>query len=173
MPVLKEKPTNLPIEPFNGTLSEQKGDGSLMAPQPLKRTFALYMESDEETDDEEPPQGIDDILSSIHARYPAVNLPQYSKMLKQHGIYYLSTATHFGGRFYMEKVGMSEGAAFTFHTGVCNAHMKYSRAKARRKAKGKTRAQANDNNKENLQALEPGASFPSLCIHWLIPHLLL
>lgn len=32
MPVLKEKPTNLPIEPFNGTLSKQKGDGSLMAP---------------------------------------------------------------------------------------------------------------------------------------------
>lgn len=53
MPVLKEKPTNLPSEqvmsPFNGALSEKKGDGPLMAPQPLKRTFAVYMESDEET----------------------------------------------------------------------------------------------------------------------------
>ncbi|KAG2088170.1 uncharacterized protein F5147DRAFT_781090 [Suillus discolor] len=156
MPVLKEKPTNLPIEhvsPFNRTLSEQKGDGPLMAPQPLKRTFAMYMESDddEETDDE-PPQGIDDILTSIHSRFPAMNLPQYSKMLKEQGIFYLPTATHFSGRFYMEKVGMSEGAAFTFHTGVCNAHMKYVRAKASRKAKRKVQSDSKD--KENIQALE-------------------
>lgn len=158
MPVLKEKSTNLPskqvMSPFNGALSEKKGDGPLMAPQPLKRTFAVYMESDEETDDEEPPQGIDDILTSIHSRYPAMNLPQYSSMLKEHGIFYLPTATHFSGRFYMEKVGMSEGAAFTFHTGVCNAHMKYVRAKARRKAKGKRKAQSDNKDKENLQALE-------------------
>ncbi|KAG0696869.1 hypothetical protein DFH29DRAFT_1004191 [Suillus ampliporus] len=160
MPVLKEKPTNLPTElilPFNGALSEQKGDGPLMTSQPLKRTFALYMESDEETDDEEPPQGIDDVLTSIHSRYPAMNFPQYSEMLKEHGIFYLPTTTHFSGKFYMEKVGMSEGAAFTFHTGVCNAHMKYARAKAtrRRKAKSeKRKAQSDGKDKENLQALE-------------------
>ncbi|KAG0701537.1 hypothetical protein DFH29DRAFT_1000178 [Suillus ampliporus] len=160
MPVLKEKPTNLPTElisPFNGALSEQKGDGPLMTSQPLKRMFALYMESDEETDDEEPPQGINDVLTSIHSHYPAMNFPQYSEILKEHGIFYLPTATHFSGKFYMEKVGMSEGAAFTFHTGVCNAHMKYARAKAtrRRKAKSeKRKAQSDGKDKENLQALE-------------------
>jgi hypothetical protein len=95
------------------------------------------MESDEETDDEELPQNIDDILTNIHSRYPAMNLPQYSKMLKEHGIFYLPTAAHFSGKFYMENIGMLEGAAFTFHMGVCNAHMKEVRAKARRKAKGK------------------------------------
>jgi hypothetical protein len=154
MPVFKEKPTNLPTElvsPFNGALFDQKGDSFSMAPRPLKRTFALYdMESDEETDDEEPPQNIDDILTNIHSRYPAMNLPQYSKMLKEHGIFYLPTAAHFSGKFYMENIGMSEGAAFTFHMGVCNAHMKEVRAKARRKAKGKGRVRAEDNDKENL-----------------------
>ncbi|KAG2087034.1 uncharacterized protein F5147DRAFT_781459 [Suillus discolor] len=137
-------------ESTNGVLSSQQRDSS-MAPRPLKRTYALYLESDEDTGDEEPPQGINEVLANIHSRYPDMNLPQYVKTLKEHGIFYLPTATHFNSRFYVEKVGMSEGAAFTFHTFISKAHMKDGRAKARSKAKGKNRARASD-NKENFHA---------------------
>ncbi|KAG1878468.1 hypothetical protein C8R48DRAFT_668563 [Suillus tomentosus] len=134
----------------NGTLSGQQSNGPTI-PQPLKRTFALYMESDEETDDDEPlPQDIGNILTTIHSRYPAMDFPRYANPLKEHGILYLPTAAHFSSRFYVEKVGMTEGAVFTFHTGVCQAHMKEERAKARRKAKGKKKARADETEKENI-----------------------
>ncbi|KAG1744336.1 hypothetical protein EDD22DRAFT_851414 [Suillus occidentalis] len=117
----------------NSALSGQQSNGPA-APQPLKRTFALYMESDEETDGDEPPQDIDNILTTIHSRYPAMDFPR---------------------NFYVEKVGMTEGATFTFHTCVRQASMKEERVKARRKAKGKKRAQvtADDAEKENVQVV--------------------
>jgi hypothetical protein len=111
------------------------------------------MESDEETDEDpdEPPQDdIGGILTSIGLRYPALNFLQYVDKLKERGIFYLPTAAHFNSRFYVDKVGMSEGAAYTFHTHVCKAHMKEERAKARRSAKGKKRArvrQADDSER--------------------------
>ncbi|KAG1890619.1 uncharacterized protein F5891DRAFT_1282558 [Suillus fuscotomentosus] len=136
------------------SVQQLESQGPMAAPQPLKRTFALYMESDEESDDEEPPKDIDDVITTIHSRYPAMDFPRYGDMLKERGILYLPTAAHFGSRFYVEKVGMSEGAAVTFHTRVCEAHMKEERARARRKAKGKQKARADDTDKENIQALE-------------------
>ncbi|KAG1876120.1 hypothetical protein C8R48DRAFT_768961 [Suillus tomentosus] len=136
----------------NGTLSEQRDD-EFIGPRPLKRTFALYMESDEETDGDEPPQNIDEVLASINSRYPAMQFPQYAAALKEHGILYLPTAVHFSRKFYAQKVGMSEGAALTFHARVCKAHMKEERAKARRKAKGKKKARSDNEDKENSQAL--------------------
>ncbi|KAG1729745.1 hypothetical protein EDD22DRAFT_960808 [Suillus occidentalis] len=101
----------------NGALSGQQSNGPA-APQPLKRTFALYMESGEETDGDEPPQDIDNILTTIHSRYPAMDFPR--------------------SNFYVEKASMKE-----------------ERAKARRKAKGKKRAQvtADDAEKENVQVV--------------------
>ncbi|KAG1888035.1 uncharacterized protein F5891DRAFT_1199323 [Suillus fuscotomentosus] len=124
-------------------------------PKPLKRTYALYMESDEESDDDwQPPQGIHDVLAIIHARYPAMEFPQYMDKLKDHGILYLVAAAHFSIQFYEEKIGMSEGAAYIFHTSVCKAFMKEGRAKMRRKAKGKgkgkVRVQAADEDEENI-----------------------
>ncbi|KAG1771917.1 hypothetical protein EV702DRAFT_1048836 [Suillus placidus] len=115
----------------NSTLSGRQWEDTTV-PQPLKRTYALYMESDEETneDPDEPPQDdIGDILTSIGLRYPALNFLQ----------------------FYVVKVGMSEGAAYTFHTHVCKAHMKEECAKARRNAKGKKRAQVQADNSERPQ----------------------
>ncbi|KAG1890547.1 uncharacterized protein F5891DRAFT_1198121 [Suillus fuscotomentosus] len=136
------------------SVQQLESQGPMAAPQPLKRTFALYMESDEESDDEEPPKDIDDVITTIHSRYPAMDFPRYGDMLKERSILYLPTAAHFGSRFYVEKVGMSEGAVVTFHTRVCEAHMKEERARARRKAKGKQKARADDTDKENIQALE-------------------
>ncbi|KAG1840743.1 hypothetical protein F4604DRAFT_1939926 [Suillus subluteus] len=131
---------------------ESNAEGAA-APRPLKRTYALYLESDEDTNDEEPLQGIDNVLVKIHSHYPAMNMPQYVKTLKKHGIFYLPTARHFSSEFYVEKVGMSEGTTFIFHTGVSKAHMKDAWAKARRKAKGKKKAQADD--EENIHAQVP------------------
>ncbi|KAG1726168.1 uncharacterized protein EDB91DRAFT_1254427 [Suillus paluster] len=123
----------------DGVLAREQGEGR-MAPQPLKRTFALYMDSDEESDNEEPPQHIKDVLTNVHLRYPAMNFPQYANKLKDCGILYLPTAAHFGVKFYEKKVGMSEGAAYTFQSCVSKTHLKAELAKGRRKAKGKKKA---------------------------------
>ncbi|KAG1772182.1 hypothetical protein EV702DRAFT_1048661 [Suillus placidus] len=94
-------------------------------PQALERTYALYLESDEETDEDEPPQDdIGDILTSIDLRYPALHFLQYKDRLKERGIFYLPTAVHF------------------------STHMKGEHAKARRKAKGKKRARVQTDNLE-------------------------
>ncbi|KAG1875952.1 hypothetical protein C8R48DRAFT_768801 [Suillus tomentosus] len=106
-------------------------------PQPLKRTYALYLENDDESSDDEPPQEIEDVVTSVHSRYPAMNFRQYIGKMKDRGIFYLSTAAHFNSGFYKEKIGMSEGAAYTFHSYVENAYMKAEHRKRGRNAKGK------------------------------------
>ncbi|KAG1900469.1 uncharacterized protein F5891DRAFT_1227204 [Suillus fuscotomentosus] len=134
----------------SGMLARERGEAR-MALQPLKRTFALYMESDEESDDDEPPQHIEDVLGTVHSHYPAMNFPQYVEKLMDHGIFYLPTAAHFSVGFYEDKVGMSEGSAYTFQSCVSKFHMKAELAKERRKAKGKKKARAHDGdeNEEN------------------------
>jgi hypothetical protein len=57
------------------TLARQQGHPT-MPPALLKRTYALYMESDDESSDDEPPQDIEDVLTSAHSRYPTINFPQ-------------------------------------------------------------------------------------------------
>ncbi|KAG1734382.1 uncharacterized protein EDB91DRAFT_1250894 [Suillus paluster] len=88
--------------PTNDTISDgmlvREQEKGYMAPQLLKRTFALYMKSDEESDDDEPPQCIEDVLRTVHSRYPVMNFPQYANKLKDHSIFYLPTAAHFSVR---------------------------------------------------------------------------
>ncbi|KAG1896323.1 uncharacterized protein F5891DRAFT_1193123 [Suillus fuscotomentosus] len=137
----------------NGPPFGQQGQG----PKPLKRTYALYMESDEESDDDwQPPQGIDNVLAIIDARYPAMEFPQYVDKLKDRGILYLVTAASFSIQFYEEKIRMPEGAAYMFHASVHKVHIKEERAKMRRNAKGKRKArvQPDDEDKENIHTLE-------------------
>lgn len=134
----------------DGALARRQGDGAILPPRPLKRTYTLYMESDEESDGDEP-QSIEDVLADVHSRYPALNFPEYIGTMKDHGIFYLSTAAHFDIVFY-ENVGMPAGAAYTFQTYVSKAHMKSEHLKGRSKAKGKKKArvQFGDENKENI-----------------------
>jgi hypothetical protein len=106
-------------------------------PQPLKRTYALYLENAGESSDDEPPQGIEDVVTNVHSRYPAMKFRQYIGKMKDRGILYLSTAAHFNSGFYKEKIGMSEGAAYTFHSYVENAYIKAEHRKRGRSAKGK------------------------------------
>jgi TPR repeat protein len=153
--------TNDIISDGPGIFARERGEG--YTAQPLKRTFALYMESDEESDNDndEPPQHIEDILRTIHSHYPAMNFPQYVEKLKNHGIFYLPTAAHFSVRFYEEKVGMSEGSAYTFQSCVSKSHTKVELAKERRKAKGKKKARAHDSdeNQENVPSSTSDGSF--------------
>ncbi|KAG2359110.1 hypothetical protein BDR07DRAFT_1488623 [Suillus spraguei] len=94
----------------NGVLARQQRDGgAAVPPRPLKRTYALYMESDEESDGDEPPQSIEDVLASVHSRYPALRFPEYIGKMKYHGIFYLPTAAHFDIVFYEKSVGEKQG----------------------------------------------------------------
>ncbi|KAG1717455.1 hypothetical protein EDD22DRAFT_964735 [Suillus occidentalis] len=62
----------------NSTLFGRQGGDPPKVAQPLERTYALYLESDEETDEDEPPQDdIGDILTSIDLCYPALRFLQY------------------------------------------------------------------------------------------------
>jgi len=90
-----------------------------------------------------------------------MNFPQYVEKLKNHGIFYLPTAAHFSVRFYEEKVGMSEGSAYTFQSCVSKSHTKVELAKERRKAKGKKKARAHDSdeNQENVPSSTSDGSF--------------
>ncbi|KAG1797127.1 uncharacterized protein HD556DRAFT_1441285 [Suillus plorans] len=119
----------------DGALGRQQEGHAV--PQPLKRTYALFLENDDESSDDEPPQEIEDVVTSVHSRYPAMNFRQYIGKMKDRGIFYLSTAAHFNSGFYKEKIGMSEGAAYTFHSYVENAYMKAEHRKRGRNAKGK------------------------------------
>ncbi|KAG1811108.1 uncharacterized protein BJ212DRAFT_1302029 [Suillus subaureus] len=80
----------------DGMLTGEQGEGHRMVdPQPLKRTFVFYMESDKESDNEE--------LPSAYQGH--------------------SCQSHFGIRFYEEKVGMPEGAAYTFQSCVSKTYI--------------------------------------------------
>jgi hypothetical protein len=122
-PAAKEKPTKQRAGLVNsdGAVGKQQGQA---VPQPLKRTYAIFLESDDESNDDEAPQTIEDVMTSVHSRYPAMNFFQYIAKLKDRGVLYLSTAAHFDSEFYKGKIGMSEGAAYTFHSYVANAYRK-------------------------------------------------
>ncbi|KAG1743268.1 uncharacterized protein EDB91DRAFT_1081207 [Suillus paluster] len=61
-----------------GSVTAHLSRNKAKVPQPLKRTYALYMENDKESDNDQPLQGIDNVLASIHARYPAMEFLQYA-----------------------------------------------------------------------------------------------
>ncbi|KAG1900225.1 uncharacterized protein F5891DRAFT_1188922 [Suillus fuscotomentosus] len=127
-------PSNIFVISKGALGRQQEGQA---VPQPLKRTYALYLDNDDESSDDEPPQEIEDVVTSVHSRYPAMNFRQYIGTMKDRGILYLSTAAHFNSGFYKEKIGMSEGAAYTFHSYVENTYIKAERRKRGRNGKGK------------------------------------
>ncbi|KAG1893538.1 uncharacterized protein F5891DRAFT_985764 [Suillus fuscotomentosus] len=131
-------PSNIFVISKGALGRQQEGQA---VPQPLKRTYALYLDNDDESSDDEPLQEIEDVVTSVHSRYPAMNFRQYIGTMKDRGILYLSTAAHFNSGFYKEKIGMSEGAAYTFHSYVENTYIKAERRKQGRNGKGK-KAQA-------------------------------
>ncbi|KAG1822127.1 hypothetical protein EV424DRAFT_1539002 [Suillus variegatus] len=138
----------------DGTFTRQQGL-PITPPPPLKRTYALYLESDDESSDDEPPQDIEDVLTSAHSRYPTMNFPQYIGKLKDRGVLYLPTAAFFTTGFYKEQIGMSDGAACTFWNWVSKAYAKAERAKGRRKSKGKKKARSRHGDSEDQEDIPP------------------
>jgi hypothetical protein len=138
------------------TLARQQGHPT-MPPAPLKRSYALYKESDDESSDDKLPQDIKDVLTSVHSRYPTINFPQYIGKLKDHGVLYLPIATFFTAGFYKEQIGMSDGAAYTFQNCVSKAYVKGERAKGRKKIKGK-KARAQHDESEDEENIPPSIS---------------
>ncbi|KAG1724456.1 uncharacterized protein EDB91DRAFT_1087466 [Suillus paluster] len=133
---------------FNEIQKTQNKERAIRLPNRSRGLLRSIWESDEESDDDEPLQCIEDVLRTVHSRYPAMNFPQYADKLKDHGIFYLPTTAHFSVRFYEEKVGMLEGSAYTFQSCISKSHTKVELAKERRQAKGKKKAQARGNRDE-------------------------
>ncbi|KAG2055208.1 hypothetical protein BDR06DRAFT_1046350 [Suillus hirtellus] len=123
----------------DGTRTRQQGHPTTF-PLPLKQTYALYIESDDESSDNEPLQDIKDVLTSAHSCYPTMNFPQYIGTLKDCGVLYLPTTAFFTTGFYKEQIGMSDGAAHTFWNCVSKAYAKAECVKGRKKSKGKQKA---------------------------------
>ncbi|KAG1861052.1 hypothetical protein C8R48DRAFT_673621 [Suillus tomentosus] len=138
----------------DGTRTRQQGHPTTFPP-PLKRTYALYIESDDESSDDEPPQDIEDVLTSAHSCYPTMNFPQYIGTLKDRGVLYLPTAAFFTTGFYKEQIGMSDGAAHTFWNCVSKAYAKAERAKGRKKSKGKKKARSQHDDSEDQEDIPP------------------
>jgi hypothetical protein len=118
----------------------------------LKREYAMYIESDEESDDE-PEMTISDVLNRINDRFPALDFHQYQEPLCRDGIAYLAAAVKFDCQFYVHRIGMSAGAASLFSEQVAWMKRKNDQAAVRRKAaKGRKRARLpfDDGDKENI-----------------------
>ena len=69
-------------------------------------------ESDDESDLE--PIQIDDVLQNLNSSMPTFNFLQYQEHLLSNGICYGRSIVDFNQLYYVEKVGMSDGAAAEF-----------------------------------------------------------
>jgi hypothetical protein len=113
----------------------------------LKRQYTVYLESNDEGEDQ---FHIKKILDQLDAKYPAVNFPQYEETLRTLGICYLVSADIFDGEFYVREARMGYGAAYLFKEYVSKELSKVLRARERRKTKGKKRARPDDDDVENI-----------------------
>ncbi|KAG1881868.1 hypothetical protein C8R48DRAFT_667608 [Suillus tomentosus] len=118
----------------------------------LKCEYAMYLESDEESDNE-PEMTISDVLNRINSRFPALDFFQYQEALCRDGIAYLAAAVKFDCEFYVHTIGMSTGAASLFCEQIARMKRKNDRAVVQRKAKGRKRARLpfDDEDKENIR----------------------
>ena len=84
---------------------------------PLSRQYMEYFTANVEVEGEEEENEFDimKILDQLHRKYLALNFPQYERSLHKFGITYLVTANMFNADFYIEKVGMPDGAAVLFN----------------------------------------------------------
>jgi hypothetical protein len=118
----------------------------------LKREYAVYLESDEESDDE-PEMTIADVLNRLNGRFPVLDFYQYQESLYRDGIAYLAAAIKFDCQFYVHTIGMSTGAASLFCEQI--ALMKQENVRAAVRRQGRKRARFlfddHDEDKENIR----------------------
>jgi len=102
-----------------------------------------------DSDENDNPISISQILSSLHATYPALNYLQYEDTLRERGICYAINIGGLDSDFFVNKVGMAEGAVGLFLEQATKQIRKEGRGRARRKMKGKKRART-EGDKENI-----------------------
>lgn len=96
-----------------------------------KRKHDCVPESDDESDLD--PIQIDDVLQSLDNSMPMFNFPQYREHLLSNGICYGRSITDFNQSYYVDKVGMSDGAAVEFVWSANRMLAKQKKEKARKK----------------------------------------
>jgi hypothetical protein len=79
-------------------------------PQPLKRALDDLSDA-ENSEDSLQPIAIETILTRLHVSMPAFNFPQYQAAMVDRGICYAANVVDFDWGYYVEKVGMADGAA--------------------------------------------------------------
>jgi hypothetical protein len=104
------------------------------SPEPLLST---YPSNSDEDDD---PMSIPELLYSLHVTYPRLNYLQYGKILKQRGIRYAINASGLDEDFFVNRIGMTEYAAGIFLERARKQCLKERREKATRKMRSKKRA---------------------------------
>lgn len=109
-----------------------------------KRARAILSDSESDSDSDGESLPIDDVLSELNKKFPALDYPQYATALKAKGIAYASSVVGLGASYYKENIGMVDGAIEPF--------IKRTRkmVKAAKKRNGKKRARSGgDDDKEN------------------------
>jgi hypothetical protein len=97
----------------------------------MKRRRNYILESDDESDLE--PIHIDDMLQTLHSSMPSFNFPQYKERLLSNGICYGRSIIDFNQSYYVDKVGMSDGAAVEFIRSANRTLGKQKREQGRKK----------------------------------------
>ncbi len=60
---------------------------------------------------------LSNVIDRLHRKFPQLNLPQYVPLFEKEGIVYAETVAEFSKDFYI-RLGMTEGAAGRFLSGV-------------------------------------------------------
>ncbi|KAJ7018948.1 hypothetical protein C8F04DRAFT_1324746 [Mycena alexandri] len=128
----------------NGPLRDV--DPNVVAPS--HKRHRVEESSDSESDSDDEPLTIADVLQKLHAKFPDLKYPQYSDALKAKGIIYAHSALDFDVAYFKAEIGMADGAV----GGFIKCAKKMVRA-AKKQKKGNKRArqdaEGSDGGKEN------------------------
>lgn len=114
-------------------VSEPKPAG----PDTGKDIKRLHEELTDNSDSGDEPITIDDALTALHSKLPEHNFPQYAGSLKSHGIRYAESVDDFSRTFFVETIGMEEGAVGTFLKRINKLVSKQRRATKKLRLAGK------------------------------------
>ncbi|KJA21501.1 hypothetical protein HYPSUDRAFT_1088101 [Hypholoma sublateritium FD-334 SS-4] len=74
-------------------------------------------EESTDSDNDEEALSLSNVIDRLHRKFPQLNLPQYVPLFEKEGIVYAETVAEFSKDFYI-RLGMTEGAAGRFLSGV-------------------------------------------------------
>ena len=101
------------LQPRTNNVKDSKGrivDNAADVPRPPKRALSDLSNS-ENLEDSPQLIAIETILTCLHVSMPAFNFPQYQAAMVDRGICYAANVVDFDWGYYVEKVGMVDGAA--------------------------------------------------------------